>query len=77
MCDCIPKLNEMMAEHNTKLDELTMFSMSTGNTRSSLHVVTSKVDSRKKGKAKVMLVTFCPFCGERTAPQIFEKTEAA
>lgn len=67
-CDCITRVNKHLAAHNTRLDEISLINMETGAARQTLHVATTKVE-RKPGKAKVMCVTFCPFCGQRTAPE--------
>jgi hypothetical protein len=69
MCKCVERVNKQLAEHNTRLDELSMMNMTTGKCRQSIHVATCKIE-RRKGKAKKMLVTFCPFCGKRYAPNV-------
>lgn len=67
MCNCTDKVNKSLEPYNTILDEVSMLNMSTGVCRQSLHLVTGKRE-RKKGKARVVLVNFCPFCGDRYAP---------
>lgn len=68
MCNCVAEVNEMLKKENTFLEKVSLFNMKTGTCRESIHLVTGKLDRKKKGKAKVMLVTFCPFCGQRYAP---------
>jgi hypothetical protein len=74
MCNCIEEVNEILAPHNTVLDQISLINMKTGTVRHSLHVATSKI-GRGKQKAKLMTVTFCPFCGERVNRS--EEPEAA
>lgn len=68
MCDCITRLNEHLKPHNTRLTEVSMFNMKTGTCRQSLTIGSQKI-GRSRAKAKVVLPTFCPFCGERVAPK--------
>lgn len=75
MCDCVDDVNKMLEKENTFLEKVSLLNMKTGTCRESIHLVTGKLDRKKKGKAKVMLVTFCPFCGQRYAPE--QKDEAA
>lgn len=63
MCDCIERVNKSLAEHNTCLSEVSMVNFQTGGVRQSLTIGTSKLE-RKKGKAKIVLPSYCPFCGE-------------
>lgn len=63
MCDCIKRVNAKLAEHNTCLAEVSMVNMKTGKCRQSIQVSTMKLSRLKKGKPKVMLPTYCPFCG--------------
>lgn len=68
MCNCIKAVNKKLAESNTVLDEISLVNLETGKVRQSLHVATKKLE-RKRGKAKMICVTFCPFCGKRTKPK--------
>jgi len=58
MCDCIDKVNEKLAEHNTEL-LLNMF----GPQRA--FIATEKLSREKRGKPAHLMATFCPFCGEK------------
>lgn len=59
MCNCIKETNEMLAEHNTVLVS-TMF-----RKPDAVVIATDKLDSKKRGRAGIMVASFCPFCGER------------
>lgn len=67
MCDCVERLNEGLKQYNTVLDEVSMLNMETGACRQSLQITTQKLE-RKKGKPKIVLPTYCPFCGIRCVP---------
>lgn len=63
-CDCIDKATEALKEHDTELD--VTFLMPT--MREVLRVPTKWCDGvkPKRGKRpKVVLITFCPFCGKQ------------
>lgn len=60
MCGCINRVNEHLAEFNTKI-ELPLW---TNSGRLVPFVQTIKVDDKKRGKPKSMFASFCPFCGE-------------
>lgn len=64
-CDCISKVDAMLAAKNTKLSPALIFS-------TPVRVVVTlgtEVKEKKRGARPVsMLPTFCPFCGERYVP---------
>jgi hypothetical protein len=60
-CDCVAKVNEMLAGNNTKI-VLPMI----GPQRT--FVETCKVDEKKRGKPSLMFASFCPFCGSKYPP---------
>jgi len=63
MCDCIAKVNALLAEHNTMLLE-PIFVSPDMPTR--LFVETVQIKSgRGLKKACSMFASFCPFCGEK------------
>jgi hypothetical protein len=68
MCSCVKKLNKLLKAHNTVLGEVSMLSMKTGKCRQSLQIVSQRIQ-RGGPKPKVVLPTFCPFCGKRSAPK--------
>lgn len=61
MCDCIDRVNAKLAEHNTKI----VVPMWTASGRLTPFVETRKLDATKRGKAKPLFATYCPFCGEK------------
>ena len=61
-CDCITRVNEMLAEQNLELDSNFMFP----KMNQELSISTHWKDPTKKVRGKkptTILVTFCPFCG--------------
>jgi hypothetical protein len=58
--DCVARINEMLAEHNTQLAEFITF----GNaTREPIALMTQKADAKKRGKTVNFFASFCPMCG--------------
>ncbi|MFH5927426.1 hypothetical protein [Roseomonas xinghualingensis] len=57
MCKCIEEVNAFLAPYNTEL-VIEIF-------RGTIVVETQKKENRVRGRAKAMLPTFCPFCGEK------------
>lgn len=64
MCDCLDIVDKKLVEYNTRL--MRAFLMN-GTERP--YIETVKLYSSKRGKAKTMLPTFCPFCGTRYEKQ--------
>lgn len=73
MCECVERVNAMLAESNTVLDECCMISfreepssMKVGAIRNSLVVATTRLDqSKKRTRVRRVIPSFCPFCGEK------------
>ena len=63
-CDCVEKIQEVLKEHNTTFD--TAFTLGDGEVF--LQLAVCKIDPKKRGKAKSVLLpnSFCPFCGTKT-----------
>ena len=62
-CDCIEKLDEQLAERNTRLSTLLVFSKPGGVFP---YIATEQIErGRGKPKAVTMFPTYCPFCGVR------------
>lgn len=73
MCDCIAKVNKLLADgnSNTILDvpltiDINKVTMSMNRVR----IVTKKRDEGKRGRPKSLIATYCPFCG-----QLYSETE--
>jgi hypothetical protein len=64
MCDCISKIDEKLAEHNSRLQ--VAFTFRPMSTR--VHISTEKLVPRKR-ESMGAVATFCPFCGERYAEE--------
>lgn len=70
-CECIEKVNEKLATRNTKLaisfitSEIMKGGKRSLELASSLSVEVAKIDSKVRGKALSVCVTFCPFCGQK------------
>lgn len=62
-CDCVNQVNEQLAQFNTKLLRLMSFSMSDMTASTELSIETEKLDSKKRGKPKIVTPSYCPFCG--------------
>ena len=58
MCDCIPRVNELLAEHNTVLN-VPMIGPKVAL------IETRKLDTKNRVKPSAMFASFCPFCGEK------------
>jgi hypothetical protein len=63
MCNCIDQANAKLLEHNTKIEP--MFGMLPGRMHEVIGTRTVKVNKSKRGNAKTILATFCPFCGNK------------
>jgi len=59
-CKCVEAVNEELAKHNTRLCEF--ISLSKGATY--IQIASEKIDTKKRGNAKQVLASFCPFCGK-------------
>jgi hypothetical protein len=61
MCGCIQHIDELLKPHNTRLGLTLMF---VGDPLPS--IVTEQLEKgRGKPRAKAMIPSFCPFCGEK------------
>lgn len=62
MCDCIKKVNRMLAKENTTIVTVTAIHPS-GWVEERLCVPTGRVDTRKRKAPLRLFATFCPMCG--------------
>lgn len=58
--DCIQRINEQLAEHNTRIS--TALSIP-DTTRELIHITTVKKDAGVRKKPMNLFASFCPFCG--------------
>jgi hypothetical protein len=56
--DCFVKFDAFLAEYNTQL-VTGIFNPE------AIFIATMKVDSKKRGKEKLVLASHCPFCGRK------------
>jgi hypothetical protein len=73
MCDCINRVNAILAPHNTVL--AVPFWSSSGLLTPL--VETCKLDASKRGKPKAMFANYCPFCGEKYTTTVAEQRQEA
>lgn len=66
MCDCVRKVNKLLAEHNTVVEDCTVFSKA-GKVESRLCVPTVRIDTKKRKGPMRVFASFCPMCGEKAA----------
>jgi len=65
-CDCIEKMSSLLEEHNTRL--VLACNIFNENLPAEMPTVeTEKIDTKKRGKEKFVVVSFCPFCGRKYA----------
>lgn len=62
MCNCVRKVNRLLAEHNTTIVTVTAINPS-GGFEERLCVPTRRVDTRKRKASMRLFATFCPMCG--------------
>lgn len=67
MCNCLTLLNQRLAKEqiNTKITSHSVVNFETGHIRTTVGIDTEKRDPRNKEKKRIILPTFCPFCGKR------------
>ncbi len=63
-CNCVEKVDAKLAEFNTKLCRSLALDFSTGEASTHISIATEKIDTKKRGPAKTVWVTYCPFCGK-------------
>ena len=73
MCNCIEMTNKSLEEYNTKLD-VTISLFIKAAVRGIL-VSTTKLDTRKRGEARKVVATYCPFCGKKYKKELIEYTK--
>lgn len=68
-CECVDQINENLKPKNTRLSEVSMMNMTTGNVRQSLIIATERIERGKK-YVKYGVPSFCPFCGTPVTPPL-------
>lgn len=65
MCSCIEKVDEMLAERNTRI----MLPIMLGADQTTRPMIVTDQIERGRGKKKAagMFASYCPFCGEKYA----------
>ena len=64
-CKCIDRLNADLAEFNTELDLVHSINFTNGSSRDWIQLATRKIDSKKRGKPKAVVASYCPSCGRK------------
>lgn len=67
MCNCVEKMDSMLAEHNGRVARAVQITESLGLLARTV-VKTEKVDITKRKAIPTLMATYCPFCGEREVP---------
>ena len=65
MCDCITGMNEILAEHNTRITPSFAFDKDAGIYVVQPMIATEKIDSRKRIGPIKLFGDYCPFCGKQ------------
>ena len=60
-CSCWDQVDQTLAEQNTRIGR--SFGGLTG--RHYIMIVSEKVDTKKRGKPRSIMASFCPFCGKK------------
>lgn len=72
MCDCVSKINRMLAEYNTQIDLVDTVNMKSGQFEQRMRIPSSRIDTRKRKGPMMVFATFCPMCGEMYPPSAGE-----
>jgi hypothetical protein len=64
MCDCRKRINEALAQYNTKIEPVFSLSGDGGSLAMPWPITTVQIEKgRGKQKAMGLFAAFCPFCG--------------
>ena len=69
-CNCITEFDAKLAEHNSRLQVI--FPFGAGEMTTRVRIGTEKINTRNRTSMGAV-ATFCPFCGERYAPNPNQK----
>lgn len=61
MCDCIKQVDKQLEPFNTMLVTTIPFD----GTDQKVALYVDKVESKKRGKVKNVIASYCPFCGHK------------
>lgn len=65
-CDCMTKMDEELAKHNSRLQVTITFG--SGEMKAFPYIGTKKLNTRAREKMGA-IATFCPFCGVKYEPE--------
>jgi len=68
-CECIEETNKLLAEHNTELGFHFLMNRETGGVNQTVRLVTNIIEKKRGARPLAIVPTFCPFCGQRYAPE--------
>lgn len=68
-CRCIAKVNNQIKERGLRLSIGCLVNIKTGKSRESTYMTTERLERGSRIERRNVYPTFCPFCGQRLAPQ--------
>ena len=64
MCDCMKLINDELAQYNTRI--IPVMALRDGTFHmAGVRIETEKIDSKKRGRPKRLVASYCPFCGKK------------
>lgn len=63
MCDCIKEINEQLKPHNARI--AAGVSLKDNTMQANYYVMLEKIDTAKRKPLPYMVMSYCPFCGEK------------
>jgi hypothetical protein len=69
MCDCANQVDKELEKYNTRLVQIVMLTFNAPTKKqnglhSTIAIATEKIDKKKRGDAKTVMPSYCPFCGK-------------
>lgn len=64
-CNCLDDFNEKLKAHNTEIGITFSFGRDGKQGQTYPHIMTKKIEPKKRVGPALAIPTFCPFCGVR------------